>query len=192
MRFYKNVFYSLLRTAFIVLIYLNSTPFFGQDIKENVRIVLSFTDNNDLKSITAAAINKDNLPVEDLELFFYVQRTFSLLPIGDYFNSTDENGLAVVEFPGDLPGDKEGNVVIIVQVKESDVYNDLSIETTKKWGIPVKTDPLEEKRSIRAAGVNARTILITVVSLIILSVWYIICYIIFKLYKISKMKPLIK
>jgi len=192
MRFYKNVFYSLLRTAFIVLIYLNSTPFFGQDIKENVRIVLSFTDNNDLKSITASAINKDNLPVEDLELFFYVQRTFSLLPIGDFFNSTDENGLAVVEFPDDLPGDKEGNVIIIVQVKESDLYNDLSIETIKKWGIPVKINPLEEKRSVRAAEVNARTILITVVSLIILSVWYIICYIIFKLYKISKMKPLIK
>jgi hypothetical protein len=112
------------------------------------------------------------------------------LPIGDFFNSTDENGMVVVEFPNDLPGDDaKGNATIVVKIKESDRYNELSLETTKNWGIPINVDPLKEKRSLWASSANAPISLITIVSLMIIAIWYIICYIIFKLYKISKIRP---
>lgn len=179
--------------AFILIgiMSLNFSIIYGQDSLEEAEVSLSFSENNDVKTITALVKDQEGLPVEELDLFFYVQRTFSLLPIGDAFNTTDENGVVVVEFPTDLPGDIEGNVEIVVKIIESDIYNDLSLETIKNWGIPtIQPDQLEEKRSLWAAAANAPITLVLSVSGMILVIWYINSYIIFVLYKISKIKPL--
>ncbi|MBG7629881.1 MAG: hypothetical protein IZT56_05560 [Bacteroidetes bacterium] len=157
---------------------------------EDAIVSLSFSEENDIKTIIATVIDQTSLPIEELELYFYVQRTFSLLPLGDGFNETDESGVLEIEFPNDLPGDAEGNVTIVVKITESDLYNDLALETIKNWGIPVLVDKAEEKRSLWASAANAPVSLITSVSLMIIAIWYIIFHIIFKLYKISKIKPL--
>ena len=47
----------------------------------------------------------------------YVPRMFSLLPIGEL--TLDDTGTASVEFPSDLPGDKEGNMTIIAKFEEN-------------------------------------------------------------------------
>ena len=165
---------------------------YGQEIMEDAIVTVSFSEENDTKTIIAKATDQAGLPIEDLELYFFVKRTFSLLPIGDGFNSTDEEGLLEIEFPNDLPGDTDGNLIIVTQIFESDLYNDLSLEATKNWGIPIVIeDPKVEKRSLWAAAANAPLSLIIIVSLMIFSVWFIIGFIIYKLFKISKIKPAI-
>ncbi len=176
--------------CFIGLLFINCTIIYGQDTLEDAKIALSFTKVDTVKTIRATATDQAGLPIEDLDLYFYVKRTFSLLPIGDVFNTTDKNGVVNIEFPNDLPGDNEGNVTIIVKITESDLYNDLSLKTIKKWGIPTHLDQSQEKRSLWAAAANAPISLILSVSLMIIAIWYIIFYIIFKLYKISRIKPL--
>ncbi|WP_142784164.1 hypothetical protein [Changchengzhania lutea] len=178
--------------VFILLgiIGLNNSIIYAQDSKEDAVLAISFSEENDRKVIVTKATDHYGLPIEDLELYFYVKRTFSLLPIGDPFNATDENGIVEVEFPNDLPGDAKGNVIIITKIIESDLYHDLSIENIKKWGVPTIQVQSEEKRSLWAAAANAPISLILIVSIMIISVWYIIFYILFKLYKISKIKPL--
>jgi hypothetical protein len=159
---------------------------------EDAIISISFSEDNDTKIITTKAVDQSGMPIEDLELYYFVKRTFSLLPIGDPFNSTDENGIIEVEFPNDLPGDTEGNVIIVVKILESDLYNDQTLEVSKNWGTPtVLEDPNAEKRSLWAAAANAPISLIVIVSSMIIAVWYMIFFIIFKLYKISRIKPLI-
>ncbi len=173
------------------LIFLNNLNIYGQDSLEDAKVLLSFSEENDIKTIVATATDQEGKPIEDLELYFFVQRTFSLLPIGDFFISTDENGIVEIEFPNDLPGDTEGNVDIIVKIIEADLYNDLTLETSKKWGVPTELlDERTEKRSLWAAAANAPLTLVISVSLMIIVVWYIICYIIFKLYIISRIKRL--
>ena len=165
---------------------------YGQEAMEDAIVSVSFSEENDTKTIIAKATDQAGLPIEDLELYFFVKRTFSLLPIGDGFNSTDEEGLLEIEFPNDLPGDTDGNLIIVTQIFESDLYNDLSLEATKNWGIPIVIeDPKVEKRSLWAAAANAPLSLIIIVSLMIFSVWFIIGFIIYKLFKISKIKPAI-
>ena len=171
-----------------ILCFANSV-IYGQDIMEDALVTISFSEENEGKTIIATATNQSGLPIEDLELYFFVKRTFSLLPIGDIFNATDENGELVVEFPNDLPGDAEGKVIIVVKIIESDLYNDFSMEIIKNWGISVAPDELEEKRSLWAAAANAPIILVVSTSIMIFAIWFIICYIIFVLYKISKIKP---
>lgn len=174
-----------------VFIGLNVTTVFGQDDEsmQDANIALDFVENGEANKIVATVTDMDGNPVEELDLYFYVKRTFSNLPIGDVFNTTDEEGMVTITFPNDLPGDHEGNVIILTKIMESDLYNDLTIETTKKWGIPTPNiDQLEEKRSLWAASANAPISLILIVSSLIISVWFIICYIIYKLYRISKIR----
>jgi hypothetical protein len=164
---------------------------YGQDSLAVAEVSLSFSDENDIKTIIATVVDQSGLPIEELDLYFYVTRTFSLLPIGDVFNTTDENGLVEVEFPNDLPGDAEGNVEIVVKIIESDLYPDLTLNVKKNWGIPTtQLEQSEEKRSLWAAAANAPITLVLSISGMILVVWFIIGYIIYELIKISKIKPL--
>ena len=176
---------------FLGFIGLNTSIIYGQDTMEEAIVAVSFSEEDNTKTIIAKASDQTGLPIEDLELYFYVKRTFSLLPIGDGFNATDENGILEIEFPNDLPGDPEGNVIIVVKIIESDMYNDLNIETTKNWGLPIiLEDPSIEKRSLWSAAANAPISLIIIISTMIFAVWYIICFILYKLYRISRVKPL--
>ena len=178
---YLNI-YMLKLLILSSLIALNSEIVFGQDTMEDANLSISFSEDNDTKIITTKAIDQDGIPIEDLELYYFVKRTFSLLPFGDAFNSTDENGIIKVEFPNDLPGDTLGNVNIVVKLIESDIYNDQTLEITKNWGIPTVIEDQEtEKRSLWAAAANAPISLIVIVSSMIIAIWYIIFYIIFKL-----------
>lgn len=162
----------------------------SQEEMQDATITLNFSEETDSKTIIATVLDAEGIPAEDVELYFFAQRTFSLLPIGDDFNVTDENGVIEVEFPNDLPGDFNGDLVIVTKLIESDIFNDLTVENTINWGIPtVIEDPKSEKRSLWAAAANAPMSLIFIVSALILSVWYVICYILFKLYRISKIKP---
>lgn len=187
---YLNRFVSKLLILLSLIAFISSSVY-GQDSMEDAILTVSFSEDNDTKIITTKAADQSGMPIEDLELYYFVKRTFSLLPIGDPFNSTDENGIIEVKFPNDLPGDTEGNVIIVVKILESDLYNDQTLEVSKNWGIPtVIEDPKAEKRSLWAAAANAPISLIVIVSSMIIAVWYIIFYIIFKLYKISRIKPL--
>ena len=175
----------------IGLICTSNAVIYGQEAMQDAIVTVSFSEEEGNKTIIATALDQEGLPIEYLDLYFYVKRTFSLLPIGDMFNSTDETGMVEGKFPEDLPADEKGNVIIVVKIMESDMYNDLSLEMTKNWGVPiVLDDPTVEQRSLWAAAANAPISLILVVSAMILAIWYIICYIIFTLYKISRIKPL--
>ncbi|WP_242117196.1 hypothetical protein [Aestuariivivens sediminicola] len=173
--------------ALIMLFHANLV--YGQDeeIMQEAKITLSFNEDDGSKTIIATAQDMSGEPIEDLELYFYVKRSFSNLPIGDIFNSTDETGVIKIEFPNDLPGDSEGNVTILVKLMDSDLYEDQTIETIKNWGIPSPSpDRLDEKRSLWAAAANAPITLIVIISALIFSIWFIIFYIIYIFFKINK------
>jgi hypothetical protein len=192
MRNHKNLNGQVFRILMIIgFVCISNTVIYGQEEMQDAMVSVSFSEEEGRKTITATVLDQEGLPIEYLDLYFYVKRTFSLLPIGDMFNSTDENGVVEVEFPTDLPADPQGNVVLVIKIMESDMYNDLTLEMTKNWGIPaILDDPKVEKRSLWAAAANAPISLILIVSAMILVIWYIICYIIFNLYLISRIKPL--
>lgn len=179
----------LRRFDLIIFLLFFSSVMYAQDKKAVLQ--LDFSENEGKKIITATAreLNDDTIgnPIEELDLYFYVERTFSLLPIGDIFNTTDENGRVSIEFPSDLPGDSIGNVNVIARIQESDIYQDTEIKATKAWGIPVKSEEKVVKRSLWAAGANAPISLMLLVNGLIAAAWGLIIYIISVFFKISKM-----
>ncbi len=159
----------------------------AQDDMQDAQIELSF--NEEEKTITAKVADTAGVPAEAVELYFYVKRTFSNLPIGDVFNETDEDGEVSVQFPADLPGDKDGNVEIMVKLMDSDQFNDQTLTLSRRWGVPTEWDPGDEKRSLWAAAANAPIPLVIITSSLIVIIWYVICYILYSLYRMSKIKP---
>lgn len=182
----KNVNPALMILCFFSLSSIPNYSVYGQEAMQDAHIELAFEEIDDSKKIVATVYDSVNMPVEEVDLYFYVERTFGLLPIGDVFNTTDESGIVEIEFPGDLPGGEEGQVNIVVKLMESDIYNDLTLETTKNWGVPTSLDISEEQRSLWAAAANAPIPLVIITSSLILAMWFMIFYIIYMLIKISR------
>jgi len=174
----------------IVLLLCQSLVIYAEELDNSAIIQLEFSEENSIKNITAKLIEfrNDSIgdPIADVDLYFYVERTFSLLPIGDIFNTTDENGEVTIEFPSDLPGDSIGNVNVIVRLEDAEDYSDTESSQIIKWGIPAQIDFREEERSLWSAGANAPISLMLLTNILILVAWGIIFFIMYKLYRISK------
>lgn len=100
-----------------------------------LEMVLSLVDT--IKTITVKAFIKENgiqKPVSGEAVKVYVPRMFSLLPISEL--TLDETGTANVEFPSDLPGDKEGNLTLIAKFEENATFGNVEKRETLKWGLP--------------------------------------------------------
>ena len=183
-----SLFKVLLLSVFLQLA-MTQMIFAQEEEMQDALISLTFDEGGEINSITAHVTDTEGNPVEDLELYFFVKRTFSLLPFGDAFNMTDSEGTVSVDFPNDLPGDEQGRVTIVLKIMESDLYKDQSIQVQKYWGVPTQLDQSEEERSLSSTGSNAPWSLVIFTSSLILASWYIYWYIIYVLYKISKVSP---
>lgn len=128
----------------------------------------------------------DFVPVESEEVKFYVKRLFSLLPIGGQYTFTDEEGEVRVPFPADLPGDKEGNVEIVVRIQDHDDFGNLQASKKVDWGKPLEVDKNFEKRTLWASRDKTPYWLLIIPNLMILGIWGIIVVLILNMMKISK------
>jgi hypothetical protein len=86
-----------------------------------------------LKLVDLSTGTETAVPQTDLGVF--VKRMFSNLKVGE--GTTDESGEAIVEIPGDLPGDAKGNIFLIASLTENDVYGNLEASISQQWGVPV-------------------------------------------------------
>jgi hypothetical protein len=161
----------------------------AQDKKATIDLNCREENGKKLIIATAREISGDSVGkvIPELDLHFFVDRSFSPLPIGGLFTTTDEKGEATVEFPGDLPGDTVGNVKIIVKIQESDVYANAEVSKDVKWGVPIVLDHSKTKRTLWAAGANAPITLLILVNSLIAAAWSLIIFILIKLYLVSRM-----
>lgn len=76
----------------------------------------------------------------------YVTRMFSLLPVGEV--TFDDAGNGTINFPADLPGDKEGNVTIIAKFEDHPEFGNIEKITNVKWGIPPAISAHQSRRAL--------------------------------------------
>jgi hypothetical protein len=100
-----------------------------------LEMTLSLVDT--VKTVAVKAVTYEGgreKPVSGEVVKVYVPRMFSLLPIGEL--TLDDAGTATVEFPSDLPGDKEGSLVVIAKIEENSTFGNIEKKKTVKWGVP--------------------------------------------------------
>jgi hypothetical protein len=100
-----------------------------------LEMTLSLVDT--VKTITIVAYSNDSgkrIPVKGENISVFVPRMFSNLPVGEV--KLDENGTGKIEFPSDIPGDKDGNLEVVARFFEHPVYGTVESMATEKWGVP--------------------------------------------------------
>jgi len=124
-------------------------------------------------------------PVAEAALGVFVQRMINPLKIAEA--TTDENGEASAEVPANLPGDQNGNLVMIVKLDEHELYGNLEASVTQKWGIPVSNIIKEAPRALWSAHPPI-WMLVTFIILITV-VWGHYLVIIYELIRLRKEEP---
>jgi len=182
----------VLAVILLTLQLLQPKNIYAQDETDSGKAVikLSFIDKDSLKQVTATLekITPDGkeAPIKDVEMHFYVDRSYNPLPVGGDVQSTDESGIVTIDFPKDLPGDSIGNITVIARVEDNDELGNLESKKVEKWGVPVINKSLT-KRALWASGANAPIPLVITVTAMIVLVWGVIIYIVAQLFRIKKL-----
>jgi hypothetical protein len=151
---------------------------------KQANLEMSFFQKENVKSIEVSAneggIDGQPIPIEGIDLQFYIKGTFSLLKFAT--EETDEYGITKVEFPVDMPGDTTGALTIVVKIEENKTYGSVISRGEMNWAIQL--EPMREKQ--RGLGDTDAPLWMVYTLIILLSaVWFHYFYVIFLIIKIK-------
>jgi hypothetical protein len=149
----------------------------------HLEMTLGLVDS--VKTVTLKAYTIENgktVPVSGEAINLLVARSFSLLPITD--GSFGEDGTLSLEFPSDVPGDKEGNLTIVAKLEEHPTYGNIEKRSPEKWGLISKYQEPTTHRALWTKG--APTWMIIALTIMLLGVWGHYMYAVICLIRIKK------
>jgi mono/diheme cytochrome c family protein len=150
-----------------------------------VKINMVFDSITNTLKVDVIAIEKSKIvTLKNSEIALFVTRHFGKMQL-DKTLRTDVNGIAVFNFPKDLPGDKVGNVELIVRVND-EIYGEIESINKLKIAVPTDKPSLTEKRAMWNVLVKAPIWVIFLYLFGVLLATSVILYIIYNLYKLSK------
>ena len=153
---------------------------------KDLYLTISFDIEDSVKQLEVSATTFDTegnkVPAEEVSIIIGVQRLFSVLPLDEI--ETDEDGIGILEFPDNIPGDADGNIIVVAKVDESDEYGTVESISTEKWGIPTDYELRPLPRQLFTD--EAPLWMIASVFLILLGAWYHFFLSISKLVKLKK------
>jgi len=157
----------------------------------DVNLTMALSENEkDGKSVKLEAyttVDGENIPVTDEVIYLFVPRMFSLLPVGEgYF----EYGTALIEFPGDVPGDEEGNLTVIARFHDHWQFANVEKRAETSWGVPSTHEVAETHRELWTQ--IAPWWMIITLTILLTGVWGHYIFAIVSLFRISRAGKKIK
>ncbi len=147
-----------------------------------VAIEASYSKDSNLLSVWVTDLNKK--PIANTEVIVAIKRYFGNLPAGETI-TTNNKGIAAFSLPKDIPGDKQGNLELIIKLN-SEKAGDIQKTITLPIGIPTNKASLTEKRALWNTSGMAPIWLLLTYSIVVIGIWSFIIYIIYKLYILKK------
>lgn len=135
-------------------------------------------------------LGKEWVAAKDVETKITIKRSVGNLSVGDAETyTTDSSGQAIAEFKKiGIPGDKEGNLVIIAKTEDNEIYGNISIEQKLPWGTNfVNHSNNFEARTLYATRDKAPLWLLFLAGSIFIGVWSVIIYLVRQIIKIRKL-----
>jgi mono/diheme cytochrome c family protein len=154
-----------------------------------VSLALQYNDQVKKIAVTATEKLKDGQtgPAAGVEVMLYVKRYFGNMQVGE-IKTTDAGGLALFEFPADLPGNKEGNVELTAKVNDpKGIMKTTPATTNLAIGKPTDKPGLTETRAWWSTRGNAPVWIILTYTLSVIIVWSFILYIVYTILQIRKL-----
>ncbi|MCK9639254.1 MAG: c-type cytochrome [Prolixibacteraceae bacterium] len=148
---------------------------------EQVTMLLSW--DNEKKQVKVAVTSlKEGVrqPVAGAELKLFAQRYFGNLQV-DEVRTTDNQGVALFNFPATLPGDSTGMVQLLVKPTDEAAFGETKTLATMKIGIPTYRPPLNEQRALWNVNKKSPIWLLLTYLFSVLAVWALIVYVMLQL-----------
>jgi hypothetical protein len=148
---------------------------------------LEFIEVDSVKTIVAEASETDQegniIPLEATDIYFYVPRSFSLLPVGDGWF---EEGKAQLEFPTSLPGDSIGNLTILARIEDHELYGNVEAVGLKDWGLARPPVVVMKRRGL--GDTDAPLWMVYTLIVLLSIVWFHYLYVFYLMIKIKKLR----
>ena len=150
-----------------------------------MKMEISFFQKEGEKMVDLKAYEPDKnnqwVPIEKLDVQFFVPRTFSLLKVGQ---GTIENGETTFEFPVSIPGNQLGYLTLVAKVEDNEVYGNVEASGTINWGKPL----VPEKIVHRGLGdTNAPLWMVYTLIVLLSLVWFHYMYVIYTVFRIRNL-----
>ena len=151
---------------------------------KQAKLEVSFFQKDTIKYIQVDVNSIDphnqNMPIEDLDVLFYIKGMFSLLNFGE--EATDANGKISIEFPIDMPGDTLGVLTIVAKIEEHKTYGTIESRGEINWGKPL---PLTEAKHRGLGDTDAPLWMVYTLIILLSAVWFHYLYVIYLIIKIK-------
>lgn len=149
-------------------------------IRSQLSISTAIEDSIKTLTITGKELQSNEKDIDGAEVKVYVKRTYSDLQVAE---GVMEDGSLSIEFPDDLPGATNGDLLIIARILEHDDYGTVETKEKVNWGIPVSHELGEKPRALWS---RPPIWIIICVTLAFAAAWFHYFLSISKLFKISK------
>lgn len=114
---------------------------------KDVILGMETIDSSKTINLSAQKTEKGKLvPAAGEILTVYVPRMFSLLPVGEV--TLDDSGNGSLGFPADLPGDKDGNLIVIARFEDHPEFGNVEKNKVLKWGVPLTSSAHQSRRAL--------------------------------------------
>jgi len=154
-------------------------------LSKTVKLSISYNEkNHQIAVIAKGKIKNDSVPLKGSEIMLYAKRYFGRLQI-ETLKQTNQQGAVLFAFPKDLPGDKTGNIELIVKIND-ELFGEVSVSKTLKIGIPTNKPSLTEKRAIWNVNAKAPIWILLTYTIGVIGIWSFLIYIIISILKIKK------
>jgi hypothetical protein len=164
------------------------TPSDGDVMLREVQLVIEteIIDSVNTISLTISDEDVEDPELEDMEVQVLIPRFLSNLMVAEAY--TDEDGFAEMEVPNDIPGDKSGNLDIIVRIPDTDEYGNIEARINEAWGVPKKVVEFQNRQLWSA---NAPLWLVITFIVLLVVIWSHFIHIIYELFNIKKERKLV-
>ncbi len=158
-------------------------------VKKNAQIELFFNEKGEYREATARVMQVSDTtepqPAGNLRIEFFVQRYFGDLPVSNNESHyTDESGEVTVQFPNDIIGDENGDLIVIARTDDMD-FNQAEAAEVITWGLHNPKNYWTERRSLWKNNEYVPVWLIITFFGGALTVWAVIIYVALLIRKIK-------
>ena len=156
-------------------------------------LVIDTTSSEGVRTVTAQLKEKKGnewVAVKDIEMKLGLKRSLGNLSVGDAETYTsDSTGMASAQFKHDsMPGDVNGNLILVSRVEDNENYGNLVVEKIVPWGVASKADlKFFDQRTLWSTRFRTPIWLLFIAYSIMIGVWGTIIYLVMQIVKIKKL-----
>ncbi len=154
------------------------------------RLAVSTQVIDSVRKVTVSLTKREKgrwIPVPETDLSVFIHRQFGRLTIGEDTYTTDENGQVEVDFSVNIPGDKDGNILIGAWIEDNDELGNRVSLTQAPWGSPLA--PVQDhsrQRTLWSSRDLAPFWLLAISNGMLLLVWGVVVYLLFILFRMKR------